>query len=138
MKRKGADGFTALYYKKFAPIFAPQLVLFFNALRQGGSVEVDSNRQFISLVLKPHNDPCEVTNYRPISLINCDLKLLAKMYASRLNTFIAHYRHTDQAGFDPDRPASDQIRRGIDLISVLHMSWDQGSTRRGMLLSLGL
>lgn len=109
----------ALYHKKFATNLVPHLVNYFNALRHGSYMDIDSNRAFISFIAKPIRGPSNVANCRPISLINCDLKLLEKIYATKLNSFKARYVHEDQVGFIPDRQASDQIRRAINLLSVL-------------------
>lgn len=62
---------------------------------------------------KPHADDTICMNYRPISLLNLDIKLLAKILASRLNNFIGNLIHRDQMGFIPVRQANDSIRRAV-------------------------
>lgn len=54
-----------------------------------------------------------------------------KNFATRLNDFIAHYIHQDQVGFVLHRQVSDQIRRAIDLIFILRLSWDGGAATEG-------
>lgn len=85
---------------------------------------------------KPGKDASDVSNYRPISLINKDLKIMIKSHAVRLSSFIAMYIHKDQV--IPGRQGPDQTRRAIDLISLLHYRWDKGAPQDGFLLSIDL
>ncbi len=49
----------------------------------------------ISLLLKKGKDPLDCSSYRPISLIPCDLKIYAKVFASRMEKVI---QQSDQGG----------------------------------------
>lgn len=137
-KTPGPDGFSAAYYKKFATQFVHHLLQFFTAIRDGATLDADSNKANICLIPKPDKDHTDVANYRPISLINNNLKLLTKIYANRFNTFLTQYIHIDQVRFVQGRQAVDQITRAIDLVSIIRSNWDGGDDRRGMLLSLDL
>lgn len=75
----GPDGFSAVYYQKFTNTLAPYLKRFFNSLRARHKLDPDMNTLFISVITKPGKDSGKVENYRPISLINNDLKLLTKI-----------------------------------------------------------
>lgn len=77
-------------------------------------------------------------NYRPISLVNNDLKILAKILSNRLASFKGNYIHKDQVGFMPGRQGPDQIWRAIDVISLMKLGWDESSPQEGYLLSLEL
>lgn len=52
-----------------------------------GTLPKGMNSSFITLVPKVHN-PKSVKDYRPISLINCSMKLLSKLLANRLSRVI--------------------------------------------------
>ena len=70
----------------------------------------------ISLLLKKDKDPLECSNYRPISLLNVDQKILAKVLASRLQQALSALISTDQTGFMAGRNSSSNTRRLLNII----------------------
>lgn len=57
----------------------------------------------ISLILKKDKDPLSCSNYRPISLLCADVKILAKMLARQLECVLPTIIATDQTGFIKNR-----------------------------------
>ncbi len=55
-------------------------------------------------------DRREIANYRPITVLNCDYKILTKLLAVRLAECAGDMIHPNQAGFVPGRSITDQIR----------------------------
>ena len=51
---------------------------------------------------KPHKDTAKTENYRPISLIHIDKKLLNKKRTNRIQEHNRVITHHDQVGFIPD------------------------------------
>lgn len=53
----------------------------------------------VVLLLKPGKDPVDRGSYRPITLLQSDVKILAKVLALRVNGITPFIIHPDQAGF---------------------------------------
>lgn len=70
------------------------------------------------MIPKPQSDDTLSTNYRPISMLNIDIKVLAKILAAHLNKIIGTLIHRDQVGFMPSRQAGDNVRRAILLAQI--------------------
>lgn len=53
----------------------------------------------ITALLKKYKDPTFCDSYRPISLLNADVKVLAKIIATRLKSVLPHIISQEQNGF---------------------------------------
>ncbi len=78
----------------------------FNFAIEHGVFHRDQKTSLISLLLKKGKDPLDCSSYRPISLIPCDLKIYAKVFASRMEKVIHSLIKEDQTGFIKGRNAS--------------------------------
>lgn len=74
----------------------------------------------VMVLPKPGKDPTDCSSYRPISLLNLDLKLLAKIVANRLRTFLPQLMCPKQVGFLPGREARDNVTKALNLIHHCH------------------
>uniref|UniRef100_A0A803J671 Reverse transcriptase domain-containing protein n=1 Tax=Xenopus tropicalis TaxID=8364 RepID=A0A803J671_XENTR len=114
-KAPGPDGFTNNFYKKLVPNLSPLLTSLFNNLGANPSPRAELFQAIITTIPKPGKDPNLVTNYRPISLLNSDIKIYAKILATRLNPLLQSLIVNDQVGFVPNRQAPDNTRKIINI-----------------------
>lgn len=98
-KAPGPDGFPLDFYKKFSTQIAPLLFDMYNESFQQGCLPASLNQASISLLLKKNKDPTLCSSYRPISLLNADVKILAKVLARRIDLCLPDIISEDQIGF---------------------------------------
>jgi hypothetical protein len=101
-KAPGPDGFNGVFLKKCWNIIREDIYQlcfdFFN-----GTVDLQAiNSSFITLVPKV-NSPSTVNDFRPISLINCVMKIITKLLRDRLQSVILSLIHKNQYGFIKSR-----------------------------------
>jgi hypothetical protein len=83
-KSPGTDGFTPDFYKFFWPDIKDTV---FESLSYAFEVEklsIDQRRGVINLIPKKDKDPRQLKNWRPISLLNTDYKIITKVLANRI------------------------------------------------------
>lgn len=83
---------------------------------QRGSFGRDVNTALITLILKKDKDPTNCGNYRPLSLLNADIKLFSKTLAGRLEVYLPKLIHPDQSGFVKKRLSADNLRRLLHIL----------------------
>ncbi|KHN27108.1 Transposon TX1 putative 149 kDa protein, partial [Glycine soja] len=86
-KCPGPDGFNFNFIKEFWGVMKPEFRRFVDEFHAHGSFPRGSNASFLALIPKV-NHPQSLNDYRPISLIGCMYKVIAKLLANRLRHVI--------------------------------------------------
>ncbi len=114
-KSPGLDGLPPELYLEIWDLVGILMLNSFNFAIEHG-VHRDQKTSLISLLLKKGKDPLDCSSYRPISLIPCDVKIYAKVFASRMEKVIHSLIKEDQTGFIKGRNASDNMRRLLHIL----------------------
>ena len=77
----------------------------------------DQRLGIINLIPKKDKDLCFLKNWRPVSLLNTDYKILAKTLANMLHKVIAKIIVDDQVGYIKGRYIGENIRKIFDLLN---------------------
>lgn len=124
-KSPGPDDFSNAYYCKFHSFLSSHMCNYFNALASGSAVPMKAFLSHITIIPKDLKDHTIPGNFRPISLLNMDIKILARILVNRLKPILPTIVHPNQTGLIAGREVRDNSNQVIQLIHWAEIQTDQ-------------
>ena len=90
-KSAGIDGIPPEFYVAFWEQLSPFFLHMINFSIEKGGFSRDVNTALISLLMKKDKNPTDCSSYRPLSLLNSDVKIFAKLLALRLEPHMPEF-----------------------------------------------
>ena len=117
-KSPGNDGLTIEFYRYFWDDISDTLIACFEEIHNSGSMGISHRQAVITLIDKKDKDRQYLKNWRPISLLNVDYKIISKVLALRLKDILPDIIHENQTGFVKGRYIGDNIRTVLDIMTL--------------------
>lgn len=121
-KCPGTDGITVEVYHMFWEDIQDLFCACIHQCIREGHFTTEQQRGVISLIPKKDADRRFVRNWRPITLLNTDYKIVTKAIAMRLQSCIKTIIHSDQTGFVKTRYIGSNLRTIQDVIDFTQMA----------------
>ena len=118
IKSPGPYSLTGEFYQTFREDLIPILLKLFQKIAERGTLpNILQGRHHPDT--KTDKDNTQKENYKPISLMNIDAKIVNKILANRIQQHTKKLIHHDQVGFIPGKQGFFNIHKSINVIHQL-------------------
>lgn len=115
-KALGSDGFNFAFIRAAWDALKKDFCEMLCEFHRRGRLSKEIHATFLALIPKISN-PVELRDFRPISLVGCVYKVLAKVLSNRLKVALPHIIGTCQGAFVHNRQILDNVLISNELIN---------------------
>jgi len=109
-KSPGLDGLTHEFYKTFIEILTPLLLKVYKHMEERSEMLKSMGLGMITIFYKNKGSPMKLENYRPLSLLNSDYKILTQVIGNRMKQVVGSIVSPSQAYSIKGRDIVDTIQ----------------------------
>ena len=117
-KSPGNDGLGKEFYFQYWDIVGDAMFDSFMEAKSEGTLSPSQRQALLKLIAKKDSDKRHIGNWRPISLLNVDTKILSKTIASKLKCVLPTLVTSDQTAYVPGRFIGESCRLISDVIEI--------------------
>lgn len=115
-KAPGIDGLPVEFYATFWSSINTLFMEVANSAQKNNTLPQTMYSSIISVIPKPGRECHRPADFRPISLINCDKKIITKVINNRLVHILPEIIHHNQTGFIQNRDTKTDIKTCLSVI----------------------
>lgn len=124
-KSPGSDGLTVEFYIELWDIFSTLFSKLFKCIERDGIMSRTMRYGHITLLYKK-GDRKRLKNWRPISLLNVDYKILSRVMSNRFKNVLTSIISIEQSSSVPGRDISDTVASIRDIIDMVENENSEG------------
>ena len=117
-KSPGNDGLTKEFYETFWDELKDSFINSIKLAYQKKALSTSQRQAVIKLIEKKDRDKTLLKNWRSISFLNVDLKIISKAFASKLKTVLPSLISSEQTAYIKKRFIGERGRLISDILSV--------------------
>ena len=121
-KSPGPDGFSVEFFSRFWDSLGPLLLRVSRECFANGSLCESMKGSATRLIFKKRGDVKDLKNWRPISLLNVDYKIISKSITSRLSRVLSTIVDADQTCSVPGRSIFSNVTMLRDLLDYIELT----------------
>ena len=117
-KSPESDGIPIEFYKRCWDIIKKPFIECVNESFVRGEMSNTQKKAAMTLIEKKGKDRCFSENWRPISLLNVNAKIMSKVIAARVKDVLPNVIHSNQTGYVKDRYIGETVRSIFDIMEL--------------------